>query len=321
MKARRNLILLIALLAAGGVAFFFEGSFSLHGGPSKGTLLVFPGFEPWKVNKIDIGNGDLVFENLDGNWFLVTESRHHPADRKQVTALLQAIRELKRDNIVSENRSKHPLFGVKAGEGTEIVFFDLDGKRLAGFLVGKKGPDGLSAYIRRTDGDEVILQPGNLRDHLDKPAKLWRERKIFSLKSHDIVEMTFQIEQETILLNRDTRGGWFIVKPVARKADGGRVEQVISILNELEAADFADSLNPGDAGLITPPLRLAVRLKDRSMKMLLIGYPANEWGHYAMTGEDQSVLVLQNGVVRALFPEIKDLEASVMDESENPSAQ
>ncbi|MFA7684676.1 MAG: hypothetical protein WCX84_07670 [Syntrophales bacterium] len=57
------------------------------------------------------------------------------------------------------------------------------------------------------------------------------------------------------------------------------------------------------------------------MKMLLIGYPANEWGHYAMTGEDQSVLVLQNGVVRALFPEIKDLEASVMDEPENPSAQ
>lgn len=313
MKAKRNLILVIALLIAGALIFFIERPFNGKGGQSEGDLLVFPDFEPWKVNKIYVGNGNLILENRDGNWFLITKAGPYPADRKQLAALLQAIREMKRDNIVSENREKQSLFGVKAGEGTEVIAYDLDGQKIVDFLVGKKGPDGLSAYIRRADADEVILQPGNLRDHLEKPLKLWRDRKVFPVKADDIVEITLWVKEEMIVLNRDTKGGWFIVKPVARKADGGRIEQMLAVLNGLEAVDFADQLKPAEAGLTTPSLRLGVRLKDRSTKMLLIGEPANEWGYYAMTGEGQSILVLQSGIMRVLFPEVKDLEAPAID--------
>lgn len=316
MKAKRNLILVIALLIAGALIFFIERPFNGKGGQSEGDLLVFPDFEPWKVNKIYVRDRNLMLENRDGNWFLITEAGPYPADRKQLAALLQAIREMKRDNIASENREKQSLFGVKAGEGTEVIAYDLDGQKIVDFLVGKKGPDGLSAYVRRADADEVILQPGNLRDHLDKPLKLWRDRKVFPVKADDIVEITLWVKEETIVLNRDTKGGWFIVKPVARKADGGRIEQMLAVLNDLEAVDFADQLKPAEAGLTTPSLRLGVRLKDRSTKMLLIGEPANEWGCYAMTGEGQAILVLQNGILRVLFPEVKDLEAPAIDVSE-----
>lgn len=313
MKAKRNLILLIALLIAGGLIFFIERPFDRKGGPAEGDLLVFPDFEPWKVNKIYVGGRNLLFENRDENWFLITKDGAYPADRNQIAALLQAVRELKRDNIASESRDKQSLFGVNATAGIEVIAYDLEGQKIADFWVGKKGQDGLSAYVRRADADEIILQPGNLRDHLDKPLKLWRDRKVFPVKVDDIVEITLQIQEETVVLNRDTQGGWFIVKPIARKADVGRIEQMLTVLNDLEAVDFADQLKPVEAGLTTPPLRLGVRLKDRSTKMLLVGHPANEWGYYAMTGEGQSVIVLQNGVLRVLFPDVKDLEASAVD--------
>lgn len=310
MKAKRNLILVIALLMAGALIFFLERPFDKGGRQSAGDLLVFPDFEPWKVNKILIGNGNLTFENRDGNWFLITAAGPYPADRSQIGAFLQAIRELKRDNIASENKGKQSLFGVKAGEGTEVAVYDPEGQKIADFFVGKKGPDGLSAYIRRADAEEVILQPGNLRDHLDKPAKLWRDRKVFPVKAEDVVQITLQINKETIILNRDTKGGWFMIKPLSQKADAGRIEQILTVLNDLEAADFAEQLKPAEAGLEAPQLRLAVRLKDRTTKMLLIGQPANEWGYYAMTGEGPSIIVLQGGVLGILFPEVKDLEAS-----------
>jgi hypothetical protein len=310
MKAKRNLILVIALLIVGALVFFIERPFDKKGGQAEGDLLVFPDFEPWKVNKILIGNGNLTFENRDGNWFLITTAGPYPADRSQISALLQAIRELKRDNIASENEEKQSLFGVKAGVGTEVVVYDLDGKKIVDFFVGKKGPDGLSAYVRRADADEVILQPGTLRDHLDKPAKLWRDRRVFPVKAEEVVQITLRINEGTIVLSRDTKGGWFIVKPVSQKADDGRVEQILTVLNDLEATDFAEQLKPEEAGLVSPQLRLALRLKDRTTKMLLIGQPANEWGYYAMVGEGQPIIVLPGGVLGILFPEVKDLEAS-----------
>jgi hypothetical protein len=310
MKAKRNLILVIALLIVGALVFFIERPFDKRGGQAEGDLLVFPDFEPWKVNKILIGNGRLTLENRDGNWFLITTAGPYPADRSQISALLQAIRELKRDNIASENEEKQSLFGLKAGEGTEVAVYDLDGQKIADFFVGKKGPDGLSAYVRRADADEVILQPGTLRDHLDKPGKFWRDRKVFPVKAEEVVQITLRIHEETIVLNRDTKGGWFIVKPVSQKADDGRVEQMLTVLNELEVTDFAEQLKPAEAGLVSPQLRLAVRLKDRTTKMLLIGQPANEWGYYAMAGEGQPIIVLPGGVLGMLFPEVKDLEAA-----------
>lgn len=313
MKAKRNLILVIVLLIAGGVIFFIERPFDGKGGQSESDLLVFPDFEPWEVNKIYVGSRNLTFENHDGKWFLITAVGPYPADRNQIAALLQAIRELKRDNIASQNQDKQSLFGVKANEGTEVIAYNLDGQKIVDFIVGKKGPDGLSAYVRRADADEVILQPGNLRDHLDKPEKLWRDRRVFPVKADDVVEITLQVNEETIVLNRDTRGGWFLIKPVSRKADGTRVEQMLTVLNDLEAVDFFEQLKPMEAGLVTPQLRLAVRLKDRTMKMLLIGHRANEWGYYAMAGEGQSVIVLQSGVLGILFPEVKDLEAAAID--------
>ncbi len=313
MKSKRNLILIMALLIAAGVIFFIERPFERNGRVAEGDLLVFPDFEPWKVNKIYVGSRNLMFENREGNWLLITESGAYSADRNQIAALLQAIRELKRDNIASESRDKQSLFGLNATEGIEVIAYDLEGQKIADFWVGKKGPDGLSAYVKRADTDEIVLQPGNLRDHLDKPLKLWRDRKVFPVKADDVVEITLQVQEETVVLNRDTQGGWFLVKPMARKADGGRIEQMLTVLNELEAVDFADQLKPVDAGLTTPTLRLGVRLKDRSTKMLLVGQAANEWGYYAMTGEGQSVIVLQNGVLRVLFPEVKELEASSVD--------
>ncbi len=309
MKARRNLILIIVLLLAGGIVFFIERPFEGNRRQSDGDLLVFPDFEPWKADKIQVGSGRLAFENRDGNWFLITPAGSYPADRNQVSAFLQAVRELKRDNIASENEEKQAIFGVRAGQGTQVVLYDSEDRKMADFFVGKKGPDGLSAYIRRADSKEVILQPGTLRDHLDKPAKWWRDRKVFPVKAEDVVQMTLQIDAETIVLNRDTKGGWFIVKPLSKKADGARVEQILTVLNDLEAADFAEEMKPEEAGLVFPQLRLAVRFKGRSTQMLLVGLPANEGGYYAMAGEGQSVIVLQGGVLGILFPEVKDLEA------------
>jgi len=309
MKAKRNLLLIIVLLLAGGIIFFIERPFDGNRRQADGDLLVYPDFEPWKVNKILVGPGHLTFENRDGNWFLMTPAGPYPADRNQVGAFLQAIRELKRDNIASENDEKQAIFGVRSGQGTQVVLYDAEGRRMTDFFVGKKGPDGLSAYVRRADSQEVILQPGTLRDHLDKPAKWWRDRKIFPVKAEEVVQMTLQINEETVVLNRDTKGGWFIVKPLSKKADSSRVEQILTMLNDLEAADFAEQMKPEEAGLVSPQLRLAVRLKDQSTKMLLVGQPANEWGYYAMAGEGQSVIVLQGGVLGMLFPEVHDLEA------------
>jgi hypothetical protein len=318
-RAKRNLLLIIILLITGGLTFFLERPFDRVSTQTDGDLLVFPEFEPWKVNKILIDKNRLIFENREGNWYLVSVTGSHPADREQISALIQSIRELKRDNIASENSGKQALFGVRAGEGTEVAVYDEENKKIADFYVGKKGPDGLSAYIRRADGYEVILQPGNLRDHLDKPVKFWRDRKIFTLKPEEIVEITLQFGKDAVVLNRDTQGGWFLTKPISSKADGGRIEQIISTLNDLQAVDFADELKPEDAGLTVPQLRLAVRMKDKTTKIILVGKPANEWGAYAMAGEGQSIFVVQNVDLRMLFPELKDLEAAPADTGESRS--
>ncbi len=317
-RGKRNLVWIIVLLLASGLVFFIERPFQDAGRRSAVNLDVFPGFEPWKVSRITIDGGRLSFEQRDGNWFLIAAGEPYPADRNQVSALLQAIREMKRDNVATRSADKQDMFGVKAGQGTEVVAYRADGAVLADLVVGKKGPDGLSAYMRRADADEVFLQPGTLRDHLDKPVKGWRDRKVFSWKAEDVVQIDLQTDHETVVLNRDTRGQWFLARPVSGRADEARVQQILVVLTNLEADDFAEQVTREQAGLNDPPLRLSVRLQDRSTATLSFGRQSGEGSYYATAGRDGTIMLLAGGVLGILFPDVKDLETAAVVTQQEP---
>jgi len=98
-----------------------------------------------------------------------------PADGAAVDGLLADLAGLEVSAVVSKNAAKQAVYETDAEQGIAVRLEGEGGRLIAAFVVGKRGPDFASAYLKRDGAAEVLLVSRDIRTPLGKPAETWKE--------------------------------------------------------------------------------------------------------------------------------------------------
>jgi len=173
VSTRTTLALLALLVVLGAAALYVLGPGSAD--RAREHAAVFPGLKAGDVTLIRARRGgtDVVLAREGGSWRLGPTKE--PADAAAVEALLASLVEARVGSVVSTNAGKQSAYETEAEKGIAVRLEGAGGKALAAFIVGARGPDFASCYLRREGSSEVLLVLRDLRLDLSRPAESWRE--------------------------------------------------------------------------------------------------------------------------------------------------
>jgi hypothetical protein len=166
-------VLLALLVALGAAAFFVQGP----GSPDRPRehAAVFPGLQAGDVSLIRATRGgtEVLLTRESGAWKLGPAKE--AADAAAVESLLTSLVEARVGSVVSTNVAKQSAYETDAEKGIAVRLEGAGGKALAAFVIGKRGPDFASCYLRLEGKSEVLLVSRDLRIDFSRPAESWRE--------------------------------------------------------------------------------------------------------------------------------------------------
>lgn len=304
MRGRTILVLLIVLVVLVLVAIFFEARRNRATETSDAPL--FEGLNTELVDRIRIiaeGN-ETILVKRDDQWTVATEDGGK-AEQRFVTDILDRLPKFYSDNVVSTNPDKQSIFAVDS-TGVE-VWVDQEGEEIGHFVVGKRGPDFMSSYVRAAGSNRVILVAEELPSVFNKKGQSWREKTIFALTQEDIVG--YEYESPTrgrFMISREEGGSWEMTEPSVRTIEGEdqNISMAVRAFSKLKAADFADTISAADAGIEADTTWVRATLADGSVHKITIGLPTESRRSYARKeGTDQIVLVPLGGLNTMMPPQ------------------
>ncbi len=278
LRFKNTVILFLIFIILGIIALIVETPFKEP--KKKGGIedLLFTGINREEVSRIEITKGteNVILEKRDGNW-IISSLKDFPADKKYIDVMIKKVKDMKKDDIVSNNPEKRARFQVDKENGIEIKIYGNEGKNIAHFFVGKVSDGTGSTYIRKKGSNKVVSVSGYLGSIFYKgDSKSWRKRNIFDFKDEQVVSILLESPDSKIVLNRgemgeDMRYKWNIIKPESAPAESDTVKSIISTLSSLTTADFHEEKDLKEYGLDKPKAKVTVTLEDGSGHTLFIG--------------------------------------------------
>jgi hypothetical protein len=268
---QRALIALAVLLALWAAVALFRGSLS----DARATLDL-PNLSPADVDRIEISapSETLRIARADTAWTV----NAHAADTREVSQLLTALADsAAASELVARSPGSHGRLGVDSAGRRLLV---AHGERvLLELVIGSAGPSYQTAYVRRTDGDEVYLYRGRLVSLVDRPVDEWRDRRIGQLASDSVGSVRIARGTRVAALTRaDTT--WTVN---GAHADSGTVQSLLSALRDLTAVGFATEARADSLDFVRPDRRLTV-LGRRGDTLLALAFDSTTEGYFVRRG-------------------------------------
>ena len=330
MKTKNIFILLCVFVTLVLVAVIINGMGKREEKKADKESILFPEFATDRVSSVEIKTKDkeVRLNKEDGIWIVATAD-NYPADQKAVETMLDKVKELRSTLTASKSPEKHSQFEVDKDSGVEVAMLGADGEdALARFFVGKIGADYMSTYIRKADQDETLLADGYFRGIFDKGVRGWRDRTIFDFKTDQVQKLTLAPQgKEEIVIEAKDGGGWQIIKPEIAPAENGEVDKILREISKLSADEFVEKKEPSEQianplekyKLADPQSKVAVDLKDGSLRILNIGDESGQRYYVKREGKDTVFLVSRNKIDR-IFKNLDDLKTEI-NEEEKPEGE
>ncbi len=171
------------------------------------------------VDKIEIVNQTeaMTFEKSSDVWWM-TNPKQYKADTSFTTLVLDKLKEVRFERLVSEKKDKHDQFEV--GENGSRVKAFAKGKEVLRLIVGKNTPDYRGTFVRLPDSDRVYATAASLGTGFKKKVEEWRDKTIVGLKEDELNRIEFSLEDGAYALVRKEIPS---VEPAAEEKDRGDV--------------------------------------------------------------------------------------------------
>ncbi len=240
--------LAVLLLLWGASELFSRGSDTVTGS------LALPALGSGDVDTISIAQGAdaVVLARQDSTAWTVNGHRAAP---DAVHDLLQALRDTVHPELVAQDSSSFGRLGVDSAAGRWLRLRGR-GKPLLPLIVGARGSDYQSAYLRRPGDRHVYLWRGRLATLLDRPTDDWRDKRIAALEPDSIRGVDVARGTDRYAVRRV--GARWLVNGGA--ADSAAVARYLAKLRTITAAGFA-----------TPPQVDSTRARRPSRRLTLRG--------------------------------------------------
>jgi hypothetical protein len=292
IRKNRSGIIVVVFLILLLVAYFLRNPDVLP--VNKKAKLMFPGFKREEISRIEVkrsGNDADVLRMESGEWKVENPSassgRDFPAEREAIESALDTIGNLEKGELVSKKKENHGNFGV----GESGINVKLIGKeRVFKFIVGSRGPGFGKSYIRKAREDKVYLV--NESSDLIFGKGEWRDLKV-KLKAQSSKLKIISITNENGIFEIAKEGDkWELVKPHEEKdIVQSRVEDLVSRLTNLEAADATTSAKLVETGLDKPIIRVDVK-DGKSKSTLIIGNKNKQEQRFAQVSDNPYIYLL-----------------------------
>lgn len=318
MKSKRLLWFAVVFVVLGALYYFLEspGGKKKAGEPEE----LIPGFSKDRVAAIEIKSPDQSGLRLTlqaGLWQVHSDNQTYAADVAAIEKLIETAAGLSAGTVVSKNPEKFEAFEVSGGKGVAVKMLDASGETLAGFVVGKSGPDIFSTYVRIEGTDRVFLSGGILKNTFDRQLKDWRDKTILKLAKGDITAYTISGDL-ALSLEQNDQGQWQVLSPAPFALKQDTVKSALEGFCSLKAADFVTG-PLAEFGLEEPARTITATLKDQTPKTLLVGKEKNAYQRYVKIAGAETIYVLENYKLESISPALDQWKAPDPDNATAPS--
>lgn len=232
-------------------------------------------------------------------------SIEYPADSSATAQVIENIVKMKKrkDLLISESPGKQATFEVDSTKGNRIEVFDLSGKSVGAVILGKNGPDYSSVYCRAEGSNEVYQVLDLSKYAFGSDHKRWTDKSIIKFDKLTVKQLTIAKKDNptlVIALGDSTNKGWQRIDPARKPGDTAaldstKVDEVLSALSNLQAAEYEDSAyTDSAAGLADPPLVLSVTFKTGTTRTVAIGNAKTGQNKFWVKTPDKKFVYLIN---------------------------
>ncbi len=198
--------------------------------------------------------------------------------------------------LIAENASSHDRLGIDSAKARRLSFRQ-GGKAVAELLVGSRGGNFESAYLRAPGQNSVFQVKGRLIDYVERQVDDWRNKRMVEVEPDSVAKVEVQFAKTGYVLTRaDTV--WTINGAPAVSAT---VTNLLNQFKSLDAAGFATAAQV-DSTNFSAPDRI-IRLKasgERPLASLTVDSTAS--GLWVRRDGDPTVFRIDSWILNQLAP-------------------
>jgi hypothetical protein len=200
----------------------------------------------------------------------------HPADEQQINSALDAYKETKVRDLVSDRPERQQEFEIDDAKSLRVRITS-QGAPSVELVLGKPTKSG-GVYIRQAKSNAIFTAEGRFPWMARRDATAWRNRSIITAKVEDLVEVAVHPkDQQSFVLTSSGEGGGWKLKEGTKLPDGFRYDAsagqgLVQQLINLRAQDFIDSPGSDESlGFAGPHSIVEAKLKDGKQFKLHLG--------------------------------------------------
>lgn len=239
-----------------------------------------------------------------------------PADREQISGLLEKLKAAKIKEFVAEAPKAPPKspkpadpYGLDRPLSVTLWLGEEKERAAKTLRFGKPVPSSKAVYAQREGDATVFLVDEELLKAVPTSAPALRDKTVFAYDRGKLERVELESPRGKVTLALEA-GAWRITAPVALKADEGAMSNLLWKARDLRAKEFVaeDAKRLVQWGLDHPQVRLSVWEKDaKEPRTLLLAPAKGKDGAYASVGPVGPVLLVDAKALSDLSLSAQDL--------------
>ena len=277
MSAKRLKQLLIAL---GVLVALWIGSEVVNRTSGSGvSTLTFATVDAASVDSVVMSgtNGTVRLVRTEASWSV----NGFEADTAFVVDLLETFGDEIRADVVARNAASHDRFDL--GDDAHRITVYVGDAPAIDLLVGKRGRDFQTVFVRRPDEAEVYGVRTRLASLVDRRVDDWRDKHMVALDPDSIRGVKVARGRHTYTLTRRDEGGWLVD---GEPANDSAADRLLEQFRKLDANSFASEAERDSAELDHPD-RLVTLLGSGNATLAELRFDSTATGfRVAVAGRD-----------------------------------
>lgn len=168
--------------------------------------------------------------------------------------------------LVAESPTSHVSLGVDSANARHLVARH-GADTLLSLLVGKRGANWESAYVRRPGMPRVFQLRGRLVEFVERGVDDWRDRRIVALNPDSLISVSVTHGHSAYTLTRKDSTAWVLAG--GGETDSARVASLLGQFKELSSTGFATSAQADSADFTAPAIRIELMTRAGPLTTLL----------------------------------------------------
>ncbi len=240
------------------------------------------------------------FSKKENVWnVLLADGKAVAADQNRFSGLLNSIRSVVLEDVISDNSARAAEFEVDAASGTSLTVTDAKGKIVGSGVFGKMAQDMTHIFFRAPDAKDVYLARGLYRTEfgvIDPTA--WRDRHLVMIPETEIKQITVESRGRKTDWVRVSTGAWTLN---GKTMSADQVNDLVGKLAHLEADNYLTSMDEPVTFEQLIYARVIVQ-GEKSQAELRIGRLDKKAPRYPISsGKDNGIAWLSQATVESLL--------------------